>query len=503
VIKTYPAEDAAGIADLVRATARVCHASAALAGPRAASLLDAAVAAATDPDLFPIRSVLASTGMNKNDDFFEKGETYAARNSPAHKPFDYEHAFSDVIGHMTDAEVVDAAGRPVAGDPPDAFHVVNSAVLYRHWPDDKARQKRTDQIIAELLDPPETGGWFVSMECRFTGFDYALVPVEGGVPVPAKAKIVERTDATAWMTKHLRAYGGSGTVQGYRVGRVLRGITFSGIGLVRNPANPDSVIFPPAGDPPATGAAEFLSGFPEAAGYGPLSGGSDTHEETHAMAAEVTAETLKAELETTKANLKAATDKLAERETAEAKAAAEKVKTLEVELAAAKDAAKAVEAAKADAETKLAEARKELDAMKAEAAKAAADEKAKGRVAKVKAAWACETDADAEAQASLLAELSDEKFEAAVQAQLKFAAKNKPAEAAAKPPAGETKESNLPKPMGGGSKPVKGSEVLDEATEVEGQDRSTAAAGAGDDLAALQAEMLAWAGLDEKTKAKK
>jgi hypothetical protein len=45
------------------------------------------------------------------------------------------------------------------------------------------------------------------------------------------------------LTSHLRAYGGPGIFDDFRIGRVLRKITFSGKGFVDKPANPDSIIF--------------------------------------------------------------------------------------------------------------------------------------------------------------------------------------------------------------------------------------------------------------------
>ena len=47
----------------------------------------------------------------------------------------------------------------------------------------------------------------------------------------------------SYLTKYLRAYGGQGEYDNYKIGRVLRNITFSGKGFVDKPANPDSVIF--------------------------------------------------------------------------------------------------------------------------------------------------------------------------------------------------------------------------------------------------------------------
>ena len=48
----------------------------------------------------------------------------------------------------------------------------------------------------------------------------------------ALTRIVARNDESAFLTKHLRAYGGTGEYEGYKIGRSLRDISFSGKGLV-------------------------------------------------------------------------------------------------------------------------------------------------------------------------------------------------------------------------------------------------------------------------------
>ena len=83
----------------------------------------------------------------------------------------------------------------------------------------------------------EAGQMYVSMECIFRGFDYAVQDPTGD------NHIVARNEDTAFLTRHLRAYGGSGVFQDHKVGRLLRNITFSGKGFVEKPANPESVIF--------------------------------------------------------------------------------------------------------------------------------------------------------------------------------------------------------------------------------------------------------------------
>jgi uncharacterized coiled-coil protein SlyX len=74
------------------------------------------------------------------------------------------------------------------------------------------------------------------MECLFAGFDYAVIDQAGG------SKVIARNEESSFLTKHLRAYGGTGEYEGYKIGRSLRDISFSGKGLVSKPANPRSII---------------------------------------------------------------------------------------------------------------------------------------------------------------------------------------------------------------------------------------------------------------------
>lgn len=185
-------------------------------------------------DLFYLESVLVSTGWNKNDDVFDPKETFAARTTPEDKPFNFMHNEKDIIGHITGNRVVDFQGNAIAEEtenPPTEFNILTTAVIYKEWSDVDQR-KRIQKILAEI----EEGKWFVSMECLFPNFDYALVDKDGGT------RVVPREESSAFLTKHLRSYGGSGKYEDYRVGRLLRNLSFSGKGLVSKPANPRSVI---------------------------------------------------------------------------------------------------------------------------------------------------------------------------------------------------------------------------------------------------------------------
>lgn len=190
-------------------------------------------------DLYYLSSVLVSSGWNKNDDVFDPQEMWAARSTPEDKQFNYMHDEKDIIGHITGNYVVDFSGKSLdgtvdwsqAGSPED-FNIITNAVLYRSW-SDMDLQARMANLIEEI---EEGNQWFVSMECLFPSFDYALRNSQG------ESKIVAREEASAFLSKHLRSYGGTGEYEGYEVGRLLRNISFSGKGLVSKPANPRSII---------------------------------------------------------------------------------------------------------------------------------------------------------------------------------------------------------------------------------------------------------------------
>lgn len=187
-------------------------------------------------DLHYLKSILVTTGWNKNDDVFDKAEVWTARNTPSDKPFNYEHDQKQIIGHITASKVIDEDGNDVAEEVsvdelPKKFHILTSAVLYKFWEDPKKQEEMND-IISGIAN----NKWFVSMEALFNNFDYAM---DDGVT----AKVIARNEKTAFLTKHLRAYGGNGVFNNVKIGRVLKNIVFSGKGLVRKPANPESIIF--------------------------------------------------------------------------------------------------------------------------------------------------------------------------------------------------------------------------------------------------------------------
>ena len=256
-IPIYEAEKADNLAEQIKANASVAYIAQVDSHIPTKSEMDLAKVVAFETlatnkdqfDLYYINSVLVSTGWNKNDDVFDTRETWAARTTPQDKQFNFGHDEKDIIGHITDNMVISRDGTVVEEENklPEQFEIITSAVLYNSWTDPELKE-RMARIIAEI----EEGKWFVSMEALFSNFDYAVVTPDGS------SKTIARNEESAFLTKHLRAYGGTGKYEGYEIGRLLRNITFSGKGLVSNPANPRSVIIRDA-DPFQSEASEAAS----------------------------------------------------------------------------------------------------------------------------------------------------------------------------------------------------------------------------------------------------
>lgn len=237
-IPIYKAE--AELRDLIVADNKIIYASKLLTGeiPVQPYKLPRITASANPDqlDLFYMKSILVSSGWNLNDEVFDKKELWAARASAEDKPLNVGHNVTDVIGHMTDVWPVDEDNKAIAFDTsvdelPDKFHLMVNSVIYR------CIQSDAEERIAKIIGEIGEGKWYVSMEALFSEFDYALLYTDG------THKIVARNEKTAFLSKHLRCYKGTGSYNGAKIGRVPRNIIFSGKGLVENPANPDSKIF--------------------------------------------------------------------------------------------------------------------------------------------------------------------------------------------------------------------------------------------------------------------
>ena len=230
-----------GIADQISASASIAYASVAepYTGSNTNTLKDIkTIASIDDSDLYYVQSILVSSSWNKNDDIFDKAEIWLAKDTPEDKPTNLEHDENIIIGHITsnwpindDGQILD--NETTLASLPNKYHILTGSVIYRGF-SNQALKERAEKLIAEI----EAGTKYVSMECFFKGFDYGLINKTTG-----SYEILTRDEKTSYLTKFLRAYGGVGEHENYKVGRVLRNITFSGKGFVDKPANLDSIIF--------------------------------------------------------------------------------------------------------------------------------------------------------------------------------------------------------------------------------------------------------------------
>lgn len=238
-MKIFEQEKLDGLEEKIKASASITYAS--YAEPCSSSSQTKhikSLASFNDSDLYYVQSILVTSNWNKNDDIFDKSEVWAAKNTPEDKPTNLEHNEGDIVGHITSNWPVTMEGvlidenTPVE-NLPDVYNILTGSVIYKGYTIPELKN-RSDKLIAEI----ENGTKYVSMECFFKGFDYGLLNKSTG-----EYKVLSRNEATAYLTKYLRSYGGVGEHDNYKIGRVLRNITFSGKGFVDKPANPDSIIF--------------------------------------------------------------------------------------------------------------------------------------------------------------------------------------------------------------------------------------------------------------------
>lgn len=187
--------------------------------------------------LYPTKSVLVTSSWNRNGDVFGVEQLWEARNTPLHQYTNINHDHNQIVGHITNTWVIDADGNTIDDDTtvdnlPSMIHICNGAVIYKHYKEEELVERAN-----ELIEQIEAGEKYVSMECLFPDFDYAVISPDN------QNYIISRNEDTAFLTKHLRAYGGDGEFDGYKLGRYIKNMIFSGKGYVDKPANPESIIF--------------------------------------------------------------------------------------------------------------------------------------------------------------------------------------------------------------------------------------------------------------------
>lgn len=202
----------------------------------AASVIDLPKNKEKQPDLLYFSAIFVSSGENLNHAYFLPSELISAEHTIVNKALDVEHKEDEIIGHLYAREFMDEAGNKISleelasNDDVDStskkIHIAVAGIIYK---------SRFPNIAQEVAD----GKWKVSMEAYFTDYDVKigdLIISKDEAESLGLAKIENKLGSLAKVLKK-----GKEIAEGH-VTRVLRGILFSGCGIVENPANPPSII---------------------------------------------------------------------------------------------------------------------------------------------------------------------------------------------------------------------------------------------------------------------
>lgn len=184
-------------------------------------------------DLQYLTAIFVSSGMNRNGAVFLGSELVGARSTILNKAVDLEHDEQTLVGQITGSAFLKRDRTPMNVDKAAELSIEEldeldmdiaiSAVIHK---------ARFPEIADEIL----AGGWMVSMECFYSDFDVKV----GDMIIPREQAQEMGFDKLVGSVIQLK--DGKKELGFHLVGRVLRGITFAGVGIVKNPANPRSII---------------------------------------------------------------------------------------------------------------------------------------------------------------------------------------------------------------------------------------------------------------------
>lgn len=196
------------------------------------------------PDLLYFSAIFVSSGENLNHAYFMGSELVAAEGTIVNKALDVEHEESEIIGHIYERAFTDKQGNPLdlmelsskekASLDNQEMHVAIAGIVYRN---------RFPNLAQEVAD----NKWKVSMECLYKDFDIKVGSLVLDKKEAESLGMLSASidDCIGKMAKVIKA--GKEIASG-EVARVLRGICFSGCGIVKHPANPPSVIMETANE---------------------------------------------------------------------------------------------------------------------------------------------------------------------------------------------------------------------------------------------------------------
>lgn len=195
------------------------------------------------PDLLYFSAIFVSSGENLNHAYFMGSELVAAENTIVNKALDVEHSEDEIIGHIYERAYLDKKGNKLelnelasmetASQDNQEMHIAIAGIIYKN---------RFPHIAKEVAD----GSWRVSMECYYKDYD---VKVGDLIMARKEAEALGlASESSDVLGKTAKVIKNGKEIAAGAITRVLRGICFSGCGIVKNPANPPSVILETANE---------------------------------------------------------------------------------------------------------------------------------------------------------------------------------------------------------------------------------------------------------------
>lgn len=187
------------------------------------------------PDMLFFSGIFISSGENLNKVYFLPSELVKAKDTIDNKALDIEHEETEIVGHIYSSAFVDRAGNKL-----DMQSLQSMA-------SEELEKMEIDVMIAgivyksrfpELAKEVKENKWKLSMETYFQDYDVKI----GDLILSkkeAEALGLTSDDVLGRVARVLKK--GKEIAKG-EIARVLRGLLFSGCGLVKNPANPRSII---------------------------------------------------------------------------------------------------------------------------------------------------------------------------------------------------------------------------------------------------------------------
>lgn len=209
-----------------------------------ASIIDLPKEGEKQPDLLYFSAIFVSSGANLNGAHFLPTELVKAEGTIISKALDIEHKEDEIIGHIYDRAFMDHDGnkldvKELANIEEGALnaknmHVVIAGVIYKN---------RFPNVAQEISNKKLK----ISMECYYANYD---VKIGNLVMTRKDAEAMGLANDDRMFTRFAKVIKKGKEVAEGQIERILRGICFSGCGVVKNPANPPSVILETANQKP-------------------------------------------------------------------------------------------------------------------------------------------------------------------------------------------------------------------------------------------------------------